>query len=1795
MPSKEPNLLLKPHHLPYLAGGVAITLVVAVFALSLSGFLPTSTLAVGPSLSGGGPTDGATAQAVDATVSIVSNVALGPASFGTFTAQTSGTTSNLAAIDAMSATTAWAVGASGAILVTTNSGSTWTTKTSGLSSNLAGVDAIDANTAWFVGARVGGMGNGVIQKTTDGGTSWASQASGVAVDLMSIGAVDTNTAYVVGDTGTILRTTNAGTTWTAQTSNTSNVLTDVFVIDADTAWTAGASGTIRRTTNGGTTWATEDASGVTTQFNGVYGLSSSIAYVVGNGGAIYKTTNGGTSWSSQTSGTTNNLYSMYCVSSSICWAVGDSGTVLYTDDGGSVWASQTSNTTNRISGVHGVSATSAWFAANSGTLHVFGYNNVKLQANTGNTQAGSPTGTNLCTSLTLAIGVTLTCNHSALTKNTWYTFTLTTGVKSNTGDALSANVARAFRTIGAPSLSTASITDGQLSVATDAVITADLDNPLSTTSFLGSTWETRTASAAMNAIHLIDPSTAVAVGASGVTLSTVDGSAWLPGAAGSVTLNGVTFPNPHIGYAVGDSGTILKTLDLGTTWTAQTSGTTQNLKAVHCADAITCWGVGAAGTILKTTNGGTTWTAQTSGTTQTLFGLHVVDASTAYVVGNSTTILKTTNGGTAWTAKTGVVGNHGDVHCTSATVCWIASDTGLVYRTTDGGANWTAAVPELTVTWNGIHFASATTGWVVGTSGRIYTSTDGGVNWTQQTSGTTQGLNGVSFVSATTGVAVGSVGTALKTTNGGTTWTLQSEGTTVTLNGVHFSSVVVASGWTVGSSGAIFRSTNNGMTWTSQSSGTSVTLTDVFVLSANTGWVVGASGTIRKTTDGGATWSSQTSGTSEQLEGIQCVSPSTCFAVGGGTNAIALKTTDGGTSWSALSTGASGTLADTYFVSPNIGWVVGASGVIRKTTDGGSNWSAQTSGTSNGLFDIICFDSDTCVIVGASGTILSTSNGGTTWVSRTSGVSVDLRGIGYITVNYMLVVGDSGTTLKSTDGGVSWTTQTSGTTNHLMGVHIKGNGTAGWAVGNAGTIIVPQRNVRLQANASYARSGSAGGIDYCQSISLGADGSGNSDRRLTCTHGAFSPGMWYTLKLVGSSGGIASTSGTTDVLSADTTRVFRTAFGGSQVYDLTASDMGNLATNGYFTVTGSNSAASQAVLGPELRSTATTTHGTARVTVPAGCTFARSGGGNLDLTALATADAASDITNVSGTARGAIQYGIPNIGIALSSCGSGASIAIPVPSTVTAGTVLDVLRSEDTNFSNDTTRIGTCTVASSTCSFTTTSLSYFAASEPSGSPTQTDTTAPAAPTGLSATSSGGTITVTWTDPPDTDLSTIRILHIDPVSGATTLRGTVNKGIQTSTDSGTDLLVGTTYTVGVQAQDSSGNRSTTPTTTVTVSAAKAAAADTTAPAPPTSLTVTSAASKVTLTWKDPSDADLKLIRVLLLRGEATSIRSTLGKGPQTYTDSGTDLIPGLPVTFALEAEDTAGNKSSRVTTTVTVDSGTAPGSTSGGTSPPTTNQPSTNTTQPSTNTSTTEGAPKTTDTTTTPSTTKPSTEGAPKTTGTTTPVTPETELSKGVKADEPLPTDDPKATKLLRDAVKAITETLTPPCTLTDAERQYLADAFTRSQGRAPASGADLQFLCSLRADPTNPLDPTKAFPKYRNLQAETFALRNFVNFFRRPPSKDRRDRPLPPEIADRDWWAVKYMAYHLRLAPTARDLTGERTCLKLFLDRDVDLYKDGQKTRKARGTPPHDLFDYDFIRACTYSGVTFVSAAGTED
>ena len=82
--------------------------------------------------------------------------------------------------------------------------------------------------------------------------------------------------------------------------------------------------------------------------------------------------------------------------------------------------------------------------------------------------------------------------------------------------------------------------------------------------------------------------------------------------------------------AVGGSGTILTSPD-GTTWTAQTSGTSNDLRSVAYDGSSTIVAVGFSGTIL-TSSDGTTWTSRTSGTSKDINNVHYGNSSFVAVV-----------------------------------------------------------------------------------------------------------------------------------------------------------------------------------------------------------------------------------------------------------------------------------------------------------------------------------------------------------------------------------------------------------------------------------------------------------------------------------------------------------------------------------------------------------------------------------------------------------------------------------------------------------------------------------------------------------------------------------------------------------------------------------------------------------------------------------------------------------------------------------------------------------------------------------------------------------------------------------------------------------------------------------------------------------------------------------------------------------------------------------------------------------------------------------------------------------
>ena len=276
--------------------------------------------------------------------------------------------------------------------------------------------------------------------------------------------------------------------------------------------------------------------------------------------------------------------------------------------------------------------------------------------------------------------------------------------------------------------------------------------------------------------------------------------------------------------AVGASGTLLTSAD-GTCWTAQTSGTTNNLRAFAIKPSTIGVVVGYSGTILTTTDG-TTWTSRTSGTSNDINNVHYNSAGFV-AVGDSGTLL-TSSDGITWTDKTSSCGMTENLWgiSSNSTVGVAVGDNGSIYTSADAGDNCTKRTSGITSEFNGLLYGNSTF-VAVGYSGTILTS-DNGTTWTSRTSGTSNSISEVIY-DRNIFFGVGSNGTYIYSQNG-TSW---SSGSPTGIDASAYLSGVAygLETWViVGKDGVIYTIKDDETTYTLRTSGTTVDLRRVYSL-----------------------------------------------------------------------------------------------------------------------------------------------------------------------------------------------------------------------------------------------------------------------------------------------------------------------------------------------------------------------------------------------------------------------------------------------------------------------------------------------------------------------------------------------------------------------------------------------------------------------------------------------------------------------------------------------------------------------------------------------------------------------------------------------------------------------------------------------------------------------------------------------------------------------------------------------------------------------------------------------------
>lgn len=246
----------------------------------------------------------------------------------------------------------WAVGDSGTILVTRDSGNTWNTQTGSFAQDLNAVHFVNHKLGWAVGN------NGAILTTRDGGNTWAVIGSTTTETLNSAHFINERDGWLAGDNGTILITRDSGNTWNTPISNSVQNLNAVYFINHKLGWVAGDYGTILITRDGGITWKTVDnAAG---NLNSVHFIDERNGWTAGDNGTILITQDGGNTWNTPAGNFTQDLNAVHFVNHELGWVVGNEGTILFTRDGGKNWHKQASGIMKRLESVHFVNDQYGW-------------------------------------------------------------------------------------------------------------------------------------------------------------------------------------------------------------------------------------------------------------------------------------------------------------------------------------------------------------------------------------------------------------------------------------------------------------------------------------------------------------------------------------------------------------------------------------------------------------------------------------------------------------------------------------------------------------------------------------------------------------------------------------------------------------------------------------------------------------------------------------------------------------------------------------------------------------------------------------------------------------------------------------------------------------------------------------------------------------------------------------------------------------------------------------------------------------------------------------------------------------------------------------------------------------------------------------------------------------------------------------------------------------------------------------------------------------------------------------------
>jgi len=252
----------------------------------------------------------------------------------------------------------------------------------------------------------------------------------------------------------------------------------------------------------------------------------------------------------------------------------------------------------------------------------------------------------------------------------------------------------------------------------------------------------------------------------------------------------------------------------------------------------------------------------------------------------------------------------------------------FVLKTTDAGEHWanmsTSVINKMV---KGIYFSNKDTGFVVGKQGSIYKTVDGGTNWVSKNAGTTFDFNDICFIGLLDGFAIGKQGNFKLSPNAGNAWGNGNLVTTEDLSDILFVNDTLGFLFAA-NNGKAWKTINGGLNWDTLKT-FPVKINDASFVNTNVGYVCGPNNYVRRTLNSGQTWTSMAPAGYSGKEFYSIFSLGNEGYVAGDSGLI-LYTTNGGGVWKKDTTSTNQKIYSLYFTNKDVGYAVGANGLIMK-------------------------------------------------------------------------------------------------------------------------------------------------------------------------------------------------------------------------------------------------------------------------------------------------------------------------------------------------------------------------------------------------------------------------------------------------------------------------------------------------------------------------------------------------------------------------------------------------------------------------------------------------------------------------------------------------------------------------------------------------------------------------------------------------------------------------------------------------------------------------------------------------